>query len=177
MSAQQRMTQILKQNQMNCLYFFLILLDFFRNIILDFFLIFFGFLSYIFGISSWTFWISSWKLVIARDERPVEDDADLEADPDVHQAVEDDQAGKGKLKVWVLQLISRQKWFEIFWSSGMGDNCCTAVLMFPWKVILTSPHQNLVNHYHNLVDNYPNLVDHHYKDFTFKNSILEITNN
>lgn len=35
-------------------------------------------------------------LVIARDERPVEDDADLETDPDVHQAVEDDEAGKGK---------------------------------------------------------------------------------
>ena len=41
-----------------------------------------------------------WRsLVVAGDERPVEDDADLEADPDVHQAVEDDQAGKGKLKI------------------------------------------------------------------------------
>ena len=40
-------------------------------------------------------------LVITRDERPVEDDADLEADPDVHEAVEDDEAGKGKLKIGV----------------------------------------------------------------------------
>ena len=37
-------------------------------------------------------------LVIAGDESPVEDDTDLEADPDVHQAVEDNQAGEGKLK-------------------------------------------------------------------------------
>jgi len=36
------------------------------------------------------------SLVIAGDERPVEDDADLETDPDVHQAVEDDQTGKCK---------------------------------------------------------------------------------
>ena len=40
-------------------------------------------------------------LVIPGDERPVEDDTDLEADPDVHQAVEYDQAGKGKLKIKV----------------------------------------------------------------------------
>ena len=37
-------------------------------------------------------------LVVAGDESPVEDDAYLEADPDVHQAVEDNQAGEGKLK-------------------------------------------------------------------------------
>ena len=37
-------------------------------------------------------------LVVAGDESPIEDDAYLETDPDVHQAVEDNQAGEGKLK-------------------------------------------------------------------------------
>ena len=44
-------------------------------------------------------------LVVAGDESPVEDDAYLEADPDVHQAVEDDQTGKGKLKKMSFVLI------------------------------------------------------------------------
>jgi len=35
-------------------------------------------------------------LVVAGDESPIEDDAYLETDPDVHQAVEDNQAGEGK---------------------------------------------------------------------------------
>ena len=36
--------------------------------------------------------------VVTGDESPVENDAYLETDPDVHQAVEDNQAGEGKLK-------------------------------------------------------------------------------
>ena len=58
---------------------------------MDFFLKSFGFLPDFFGF-----------LVITRDERPVENNADLEADPDVHQAVENDEAGKGKLEIGIL---------------------------------------------------------------------------
>ena len=68
--------------------------------VLDFFLICFGF------------------LVIAGYERPVENNANLEADPDVHQAVEDDETGKGKLEIWV---------FVVFDKIDKSDNWSTEI--------------------------------------------------